>query len=109
VEKMSKFNFETLMGLVNKPIQLMDGEGKKVGLTIEKVSPPRTSNPDYESFSVDLIGEKDVHCPSGNYRFSHEAFGEETLFMSPYASDKYQIVIARKNDAVRSGERDLTS
>lgn len=106
---MSKFNFETLISLVSQPVQLIDGEGKKVGLTIEKVSPPRMPNPGYESFSVDLIGEKGVHCPSGNYRFRHEAFGEETLFMSPYASDKYQIVIARKNDAVRSGERDLTS
>lgn len=93
---MKNFDFETLQDLVDKSIQLKDGEGKMVELTVDKVSLPRASDPEYEAFSVDLSSGNDVHCPSGNYLFCHEAFGEAQLFMSPYAADKYQIVIARK-------------
>ncbi|ACE85135.1 DUF6916 family protein [Cellvibrio japonicus] len=93
---MKKFDFETLNNLIDQSIQLKDGENKIVELKVEKVSLPKASDPGYEAFSVDLSSEKDVHCPSGNYLFSHDAFGETQLFMSPYAADKYQIVIARK-------------
>jgi hypothetical protein len=93
---MEKFNFETLVNLVEHSIQLKDGSNNVVELKVEKVSLPKVPDPDYDAFSVDLISDKAVHCPSGSYLFSHETFGEVQLFMSPYAADKYQIVVARK-------------
>lgn len=93
---MKKFDYETLIEIVDQTIQLKDGEGKVIELKVEKVSLPKASDPGYEAFSVDLSSEKEVHCPSGNYVFSHDSFGEAQLFMSPYASNQYQIVIARK-------------
>lgn len=93
---MDKFNFDTLTSLINQQIQLKDGSDQVVDLTVDKVSLPKTPTQDYEAFSVDLSGSSAIHCPTGNYLFSHEDFGEVQLFMSPYGKDKYQIVIARK-------------
>lgn len=93
---MDKFNFDTLTTLINQNIQLKDGSDQVVQMTVNKVSLPKSPAPDYDAFSVDLSSPASVHCPTGNYLFSHKDFGEVELFMSPYDADKYQIVIARK-------------
>jgi hypothetical protein len=93
---MELFNFETLNLLLNQQIQLKDGNDHLVQLHVDKVSLPRFPSEEYEAFSVDLSSAAEVHCPSGNYLFSHPSFGEVQLFMSPYAADKYQIVVSRK-------------
>ncbi|SUI87423.1 DUF6916 family protein [Shewanella morhuae] len=93
---MEKFNFDTLTQLVDRSIQLKDGSNNCVELKVDKVSLPKIPDPDYDAFSVDLVSDTAVHCPSGSYVFCHDSFGEVQLFMSPYAAEKYQIVIARK-------------
>lgn len=95
---MQQFNFDTLTALLNQQIQLKDGSNNMVQLNVDKVSLPRFATEDYEAFSVDLSSAAEVHCPSGNYLFSHPSFGEVQLFMSPYAADKYQIVVSRKKN-----------
>jgi hypothetical protein len=91
-----KFNFDTLIQLVDQSIRLKDGSNNSVELKVDKVSLPKVPDVGYDAFSVDLISDAAVHCPSGNYVFCHDSFGEVQLFMSPYAVDKYQIVVARK-------------
>jgi len=93
---MEQFNFDTLTALLNQKIQLKDGSNNIVQLNVDKVSLPRFTTEEYEAFSVDLSSDAEVHCPSGNYLFSHQSFGEVQLFMSPYATDKYQIVVSQK-------------
>ncbi len=93
---MDKFNFDTLTTLIDQKIQLKDGSNQVIELKVDKVSLPKVATEEYETFSVDLSSADTVHCPSGNYLFSHPAFGEVQLFMSPYATDRYQIVVARK-------------
>jgi hypothetical protein len=77
---------------------LMDGGSNTVQLSVDKVSLPRFATEEYDAFSVELSSAAEVHCPSGNYLFCHPSFGEVQLFMSPYAADKYQIVVSRKKN-----------
>jgi hypothetical protein len=95
---MERFDFDTLTSLLNQQIQLMDGGSNTVQLSVDKVSLPRFATEEYDAFSVELSSAAEVHCPSGNYLFCHPSFGEVQLFMSPYAADKYQIVVSRKKN-----------
>lgn len=96
---MEGFTYEAVAGLVNQQVVVIEPAGGRelTQLEIERVESNRR-HLGYESFSVELRGDPARHCPGGNYIIKHPAFGEPLLFMSPYAVDRYQILVSTLTD-----------
>ncbi|MCE9685545.1 hypothetical protein LZP73_04840 [Shewanella sp. AS16] len=98
---MEKFNFDVLTPLLDQQVAVFapDSDTKLTDLTITQVSRGAPHGDEFDAFSVEFKGDKNQHCPQGNYLLKHPGFGEMTLFMSPHAIDSYQVCISRrKND-----------
>ncbi len=96
----SKFDFDVLNGLEGESIEvyLMGTDRKVTDMTIDEVERSPAHGGKFDAFSVQLTGSKDEdkHCPQGNYLLKHSAFGEELVFVTPNAADKYHICISRE-------------
>ncbi|QSX30226.1 hypothetical protein JYB88_00665 [Shewanella cyperi] len=97
---MTQFVFDVLNEMIDEPIGVFEpGSDEQIAeLKIKKVERSLAHGNEFDAFTVELSGDAREHCPPATYLFKHPKFGEESLYMSPYAIDQYQICISRKAD-----------
>lgn len=93
---MEAYNYNNLSKLVGDKVKLQDQQGNIAELSIVEVNKGVLDGDEWESFSVIYQGEENLSVPQGTYQFSHEAFGEAQLFISPNSPVEYETVITRK-------------
>ena len=93
---MENYNYKNLNQLIGEKVQLKDDQGNQTELTITEVNAANMDGDEWEAFSVIYQGEKDSEISQGNYKLSHESFGEKQLFLSPNSETEYETVVTRK-------------
>jgi hypothetical protein len=95
---MEKFNLSTLSNMVGEAVTVVDPD---ISATFEaKVDIIRESpmnGDEWEAFAVVMSVQPDAcELRQGNYKLSHEKFGDIELFCSPNSASEMEFVISRK-------------
>jgi len=90
------YEYEKLIHKVGHSVTLIDGQARKVSLTITKVDRSKMTSSKWDSFSVFFSGQENFHVPQGTYRLSDSELGEEDFFLSPKSVNEYELVINRQ-------------
>ncbi|NOX43736.1 MAG: hypothetical protein GXP19_08415 [Gammaproteobacteria bacterium] len=96
---MKQYNYDNLCEILGEKVMLKDDQGKEIELTIAEVYKGTLDGDDWEAFSVIYHGRKDFFISQGVYTFTHEKFGDKSLFLSPKSETEYETVVTRKRSS----------
>ncbi|EHW0692317.1 hypothetical protein K1B30_000593 [Vibrio parahaemolyticus] len=93
---MKDYNFENLSKLIGEQVRVSDDQGNELSLTLAEVTPGKMQDDVWESFSTTYRGCESFCIPQGTFTFSHLAFGDVSLFVSPKSSTEYEAIVTRE-------------
>lgn len=95
---MENFRYDNLKPLEGQSVEAIDANsGEKIAdLSVQSVEKSAPDGDLFEAFTVTLKGDEDAHLGQGIYRLKAEAFGEQEVFITPNAIDRYHVCVSIK-------------
>ncbi|WDE05958.1 hypothetical protein SG34_003235 [Thalassomonas viridans] len=92
---MDAYNYQQLSQLLGETVQVSDQQGNQVDFKIAEVNKGQLDGEQWEAFSVIYTSDTPMNISQGTYRFSHQAFGEIDLFLSPNSAAEFETIVTR--------------
>ncbi|WDD98525.1 DUF6916 family protein [Thalassomonas actiniarum] len=92
---MDAYNYQQLSQLIGEAVQVSDQQGNQVSLKIIEVNKGQLDGEQWEAFSVIYTSDEAMNISQGTYRFSHQAFGQIDLFLSPNSAVEFETIVTR--------------
>ena len=93
---LATINLATVSKLVGENVSLSDNQQNQVMLKVTSVKPAPLHGDEWEAFSIEFEGDESFQIAQGTYVVSHEAMGEQELFITAHGPTEYGTVISQK-------------